>query len=59
MEAMERRIRVLQETEVRKQKRRLLDQQELDRKRQELQKSQSLQVRFHLSMALFVQICWR
>jgi hypothetical protein len=52
MEAMERKIRVLKEAEVRRQRKRLLDQEEMDRKRQELQKAQSLQVRIYISRTL-------
>jgi hypothetical protein len=52
MEAMERRVCVLQEAEVQRQKERLLDQEEMDKNRQELQKAQSLQVRIYQSMTL-------
>jgi hypothetical protein len=53
MEAMERRILMLQEAEVQRQRERQLDQEEMDKNRRELQKVQSLQVRVYLSMTLF------
>jgi hypothetical protein len=55
MEAMERRVCVLQEADVQRQRERHLDQEEMDKNRQELQKAQSLQVRIYLNMTLFVQ----
>jgi hypothetical protein len=45
LEALERRVCVLQEAEVQRQRERLLYQEEMDKNRQELQKVQSLQVR--------------
>jgi hypothetical protein len=53
MEAMERRILMLQEAEVQRQRERQLDQEEMDKNRRELQKVQSLQVRVYLRMTLF------
>ncbi|PSN48348.1 hypothetical protein C0J52_08077 [Blattella germanica] len=42
-EALERKVRVLQETEIRRQRKRLSEQEELDKNRRALQKAQSLQ----------------
>lgn len=56
MEAMERRVHVLKEAEVKRQRERLLDQEEIDRKRKELQKSQSLQVRIYLSRTVCADV---
>jgi hypothetical protein len=55
MEAMERRVCVLQEAEVQRQRERHLDREEMDKNRRELQKAQSFQVRIYLNMTLFVQ----
>jgi hypothetical protein len=57
MEALERKVHVMQEAEIRRQKKRLLEQEEMDRDRWELQKAQSLQVRIYLIIALFGQTC--
>jgi hypothetical protein len=50
---LERRVRVLQNTEAQRQRNRLLEQEEMDINRRELQKAQSLQVRVCLIMAMF------
>jgi hypothetical protein len=52
---MERRVRVLQEADVRRQRMRLPDQEEMERNRQELHNAQSLQVMIYLIMALVRQ----
>jgi hypothetical protein len=52
---MERRVHVLQEADVRRQRKRQLDQREMERNRQELHKAQSLQVTIYLIMALIRQ----
>lgn len=46
---------MLQEADIQRQKKRLLDQREMERNRQELQKAQSLQVMIYLIMALVRQ----
>jgi hypothetical protein len=52
---MERRICVLQEADVRRERKRLLDQREMERNRQKLLKAQSLQVTVYLIIALVRQ----
>lgn len=52
MEAMARKVRVLKETDVRRQRKKQLDQEEIDKNRRELQKAQLLQVSIYLSRLL-------
>jgi hypothetical protein len=52
-DALERRVRVLQNAEAQRQRNRLLEQEEMDINRRELQKVQSLQVRICFILALF------
>ena len=52
-DALERRVRVLQNAEAQRQRSRLLEQEEMDINRRELQKAQSLQVRVCFILAMF------
>jgi hypothetical protein len=52
-DALERRVRVLQNAEAQRQRNRLLEQEAVDINRRELQKAQSLQVRICFILAMF------
>jgi hypothetical protein len=52
-DTLERRVRVLQNAEAQRQRNRLLEQEEMDINRRELQKAQSLQVRICFIVAVF------
>jgi hypothetical protein len=56
-DALERRVRVLQNAEAQRQRNRLLEQEEMDINRRELQKAQSLQVRICFIMLMFERTC--
>jgi hypothetical protein len=52
-DALERRVRVLQNAEAQRQRNRLLEQEEMDVDRREFRKAQSLQVRICFILAMF------
>jgi hypothetical protein len=52
-DALERKVRVLQNSEAQRQRSRLLEQEEMDINRKELEKAHSLQVRICFILAMF------
>jgi len=52
-DALERRVRVMQNAEAQRQRNRMLEQEEMDINRRELQKAHSLQVKICFILAMF------